>query len=145
MVLSPQLVYSQVRVLQVRLGSSFYLLSHLANQKNFMLAKEPNPCQEGFSFVQFPDFRYFRMMTIWYLHYHRTWDSLCHSCIGSSSSSSKLISAGQEPISFHSRSVEPIRFLHRKRSVYSAPTPSKRQPPVYPSSLTQASFQPNRT
>ena len=24
------------------------------------------------------------MITTWYLHSHRTWDRLCHSCIGSS-------------------------------------------------------------
>src|SRR5947199_10791881 len=28
--------------------------------------------------------RYFGMITTWYLHSHRTWDRLCHSCIGSS-------------------------------------------------------------
>ena len=28
--------------------------------------------------------RYFGIITTWYLHSHRTWDRLCHSCIGSS-------------------------------------------------------------
>src|SRR3954451_18886593 len=28
--------------------------------------------------------RYFGMITTWYLHSHRTWDRLCHWCIGSS-------------------------------------------------------------
>src|SRR6516225_2001236 len=28
--------------------------------------------------------RYFGMITTWYLQSHRTWDRLCHSCIGSS-------------------------------------------------------------
>src|SRR5437870_10927257 len=26
--------------------------------------------------------RYFGIITTWYLHSHRTWDRLCHSCIG---------------------------------------------------------------
>lgn len=29
-------------------------------------------------------FRYFGMITTWYLQSYRTWDKLCHSCIGSS-------------------------------------------------------------
>ena len=40
------------------------------------------------SLITFPYsilFRYFGMMTIWYSHFHRTWDRLCHSCIDSSS------------------------------------------------------------
>ena len=28
--------------------------------------------------------RYFGIITAWYLHSHRTWDRLCHSCMGSS-------------------------------------------------------------
>src|SRR5271166_291143 len=28
--------------------------------------------------------RYFGIITTWYLQSHRTWDRLCHSCIGSS-------------------------------------------------------------
>jgi len=46
-----------------------------------------------------------------YLHSHRTWERLCHSCIGSSSLSFHGLSRGK-PIYF-TRIVEPIRVLHR--------------------------------
>jgi hypothetical protein len=66
-----------------------------------------------FSFPYSILFRYFGIMTIWYLHSHRTWDRLCHSCIGSSSSSFQGTFPEQEPISFSPGSVEPIRVLHQ--------------------------------
>src|SRR5512136_744621 len=51
-----------------------------------------------FSFPYSILFRYLGMMTIWYLHSHRTWDRLCQSCIGSSSLSFHGTFPGEEPI-----------------------------------------------
>src|SRR5512137_1246222 len=59
-------------------------------------------------------FRYFGMMTIWHLHPYRTWDKLCHSCIGSSSLSFRGTFPGEKPILFYPGSVEPIRILHQR-------------------------------
>jgi len=59
-------------------------------------------------------FRYFGMITIWYLHSHLTCDKLCQSCIGSSSFPVSGTFLEEEPILFLPGTVEPIR-VHRQR------------------------------
>jgi len=46
-------------------------------------------------------FQYFGMMTLRNFHSHRTWDRLCHSCIGSSSLFSRGTIPGEEPMLFY--------------------------------------------
>ena len=58
-------------------------------------------------------FRYFGIITTWYLRSHRTWDKLCHSWVGSFSLSFHGTFPGEKPILFLPGSVEPIRVLHQ--------------------------------
>ena len=59
-------------------------------------------------------FRYFGMITIWYLHSHLTCDKLCQSCIGSFSFPFIGAFPEKEPILFLPGSVEPIRVHHQR-------------------------------
>ena len=62
-------------------------------------------------------FQYFGIITTCYLQCHRTWDKLCHSYIGPSSSSFHGTLPEEGPILFLSGTGEPIRVLHHRWKV----------------------------